>query len=128
MNSRQGATLLETLFAMFLVIFVVMILLQLIPSALIATRASECEVQAHAMAERCLEQQRTQDFQKLQPGQHPLPDWSQDGMTFHGEYTVWQPANSNPDYARGLKVHIWWDFQGQRKEITRQTVICDVKN
>ena len=124
---RRGLTLLESVISLALLITVVLLLLNLLPGSLVATRATECELQAHSVADSALEEARAAGFSHLTPGLTSLPDRSLGGTVFHCQLRVFLPTGVNPQFVRGIRAEVWWDFSGRRRELVRQTMVSNVK-
>ncbi|MBT9582728.1 hypothetical protein IV102_05225 [bacterium] len=128
MKRRLGYSLLETLISLFLLILAILFLLNLLPGAVVATRATECELTANSLADSALEETRARGFESLTLGTSSLTDTVRDGTTYHGRLTIFAPTDANPQFARGIRVELWWEFGGRRRDFVRQTVVSHVQS
>ncbi len=124
---RRGLTLLESMISLGLLVTVILFLLNLLPGSLVATRATECELQAHSLAESAMEEARAAGFANLTPGITNLPDRSLGGVLFHCQRRIFLPTGVNPQFVRGIRAEVWWEFSGRRRQLIRQTMVSNVK-
>lgn len=127
MKRLRGLSLLETIVSLALLITVVLFLLNLLPGSLVATRATECELQAHSVAETAMEEARASGFAKMVVGSTNLPDRTLGGTVFHCQLRIFVPTGVNAQFVRGIRAEVWWDFSGRRRELIRQTLVSNVK-
>lgn len=127
MKCRRGFTLIDSIVSFFLLGMALMVVLQLFPGAILATRQAEFESQANLMATQALEETRARGFSKVPMTPQSLPDRTLDGVVLHGQVGGYLVSGRNSQYLKGIRARVWWDFRGQRRELVREVWINNVR-
>lgn len=123
---RRGITLVDTLVSFFLVGMVLMVVLQLFPGAILATREAEYESQAHQLASQTLEDTRARGFSHIPLTSQDLPDRTLDGVVLHARLTGYLLPGRNPNYIKGIRVLVWWEYRRRRHQIEEEVWVTNV--
>ena len=111
-SKKLGLTLMETVISLFLVSMVLVLVLNLFPSALAASHRAEQGLQADLLAQTLLNEQQSLAFDRLVIGPPvPLPDQSSDGVTYHRSLEIFKVPSSNESFLKGIRATIWWTSQ-----------------
>ena len=125
---RPGFTLIETMLGFFLLLFVMIVVAGLLPSAMLATRRSECEMQADSLAQALLEETRAHGFYSLPSSPQTLSARTLAGVSYRRELRTFVPEHANANYLKGIRATVSWEYRNRKYEIVRETWLSRVKD
>lgn len=123
--SCRGLSLIETMIAAAVLFLVVSILLNLLPSSLLAIKRAEQRIQAGNIAQSILEEQRGVRFDSLAAGTPRVFDPVQvAGMSYEPVLEV----EDDPEVAgvKKLKVTVRWRQRDRDYSVVRELTLCRV--
>ncbi|MBI3926022.1 MAG: type II secretion system protein [Armatimonadetes bacterium] len=148
MRTERGFTLIETIFATFIFSMVIIALFNIYPTAAVAVKRSEGQIQANAIAQSCLEEMRAMSFDSLTtrtwtpPAQAPFTAQTLDGITYTPTCEVLHPNDlpynlaaatdpssnpaNEPRYMKILRVSVSWEFQSKVRTTVCETWVHNV--
>lgn len=109
----------ETIFSLFVVSMIVILVSSLYPGSLLSVKKSEHRLLASNLAQSTLEEQLQRPFEELAEGEHALPPHSEAGVEFERTVTILKDPEVELDLLRGYRVTVTWEFRG-RQELTRE--------
>ncbi|MBS2039744.1 type II secretion system protein [bacterium] len=121
-------SLVETIFAFFIMTLVILAVINLFPSSLMANRRSELSLQANALADRVLEEARAGGFSQLTAGVRPPVTVQVDSVAYTQVFQVGQVPGQDFNSLRSLKVRITWSVAGHPQELVREVWVCNVRS
>lgn len=129
MNRRPlGMSLVETIFAFFLMTLVILAVINLFPSSLMANRRSELSLQANALADQALEKARAGGFTSLTQGVRPAEVVKVDSVSYTRIFQVSPVPGQDFNALRSLKVRVRWTVAGHPQELVREVWVCNVRS
>lgn len=129
MNRRRlGMSLVETIFAFFLMTLVILAVINLFPSSLMANRRSELSLQANALADQALEKARASGFMSLTQGVRPAEVVKVDSVSYTRIFQVSPVPGQDFNSLRSLKVRVRWTVAGHPQELVREVWVCNVRS
>lgn len=114
MRHLRGATLMEVLLAFTLTALLLVLILNLFPSAMATVRRAEQRQVAGNLAESLLERKASLGFDRLPVG--TLEDTPGD---FRVRFEVTAVANEDPRFLRALTVSVNWTDRGRALQVQR---------
>ncbi|MBI3925301.1 MAG: hypothetical protein HY319_07170 [Armatimonadetes bacterium] len=118
--------MLETILAGFLLISAVLLISNLYPTAILAVRQAEHRIQANALAQTILDEQRAAGFAGLALGTATdLPARTIDSVVYRPRLEVFE-VDADPEIVKGLRVNIEWDFRGKTRGVAYEIWIHDI--
>ncbi len=127
-QKRSGMSLVETIFAFFLMTIVILAVINLFPSSLLANRRSELSLQANALADQVLEKARAGGFSKMVRGQAAPVTVQIDSVPYTQVFEVSDVPGQDFNSLRSLKVRITWTAAGHPEELVREVWVCNVRS
>ncbi|MFN8612626.1 MAG: hypothetical protein U0931_34120 [Vulcanimicrobiota bacterium] len=129
MNRRRaGMSLVETIFAFFLMTMVILAVINLFPSSLMANRRSELSLQANALADQVLEKARASGFTQLTRGKRPPVTVEVESVSYTQVFEVNEVPGQDFNSLRSLKVRVTWSVAGHPQELVREVWVCNVRS
>lgn len=117
----RGLSLAELIVSIFVLGLLIVALANLYPTSILAVRRAEHQTGADTVAQRILEQKAAR-FEQLQPGQSETPA-PEPGTTttYHPSVEVLTVDGADSQYLRAVRVRVWWEYRGQRREVVHET-------
>ncbi|MBI3928912.1 MAG: type II secretion system protein [Armatimonadetes bacterium] len=125
MRSR-GFSLLEMILALTLVLTVVMMVLNLLPSSRATVVRSEHQLQADNLAQTVLAEQMAMPFSALVLGEHPLDARSIGGATFTPSLEIFQVDGRDTLRLKGLRVTVAWSERTVPRSVVHEVWVPNV--
>lgn len=121
---KRAFSLLETVFAIALVGFILILVVNLVPSSVLAVRRGEEQLQAENLARSVLEEARAAPFSALAVGTStpPSPD-----PNFTLSREVFAVPNASVDRTLGVRVTVGWSRSGRPQQIVREVWVSSVR-
>ena len=116
---NSGISLAETIFSLFIVSLIVILVSSLYPGSMLSVKRSEHRLVASNLAQSTLEEYLQRPFDELDEGDHLLPPHSEAGVDFERTLTVLRDSEVDFDLLRGYRVTVNWEFRVQQK-LTRE--------
>ncbi len=127
-NPQTALTLTETIFALFLVGTVLVLLFNLFPTSVVALRSAEARNRAHRIADGIITRQMSLPYSQLVvSGPTPLTPVSSGGVTFQPALEVFQLPGRNPLYLRGVRVVVRWENGNKPQEIRQEVWVPNAR-
>jgi hypothetical protein len=124
----SGLSLTETVVALFLASMLVVVLVNLFPSAVAAMRTSEAKAQAVDLTESLLAEQKARPFSELVPGPATTLDPVKRGpIVLQPRLQIFEIPGRNPDYLRGARVTVSWKTSRQTREVSQEVWLARIK-
>lgn len=118
--SQRGLSLIESIFSMFLVAAVLLVVLNLLPSASLASRLAGQRSFAGNLARSEIEAQFARSFEDLVPGSYPLAPGVYDGVEYQPTLEIFAVPGNSIDRLLGLRVVVNWNFRGISRHLTHE--------
>ncbi len=108
--------------SVFLVSMLTILILNLYPSSVMATRQAEQAQRADRIAQSVLSQAMSRPFASLALGlNETFPDETRGGIVYRSTLEVLPlPAGSDPELARALKVTVNWEDRGKQRQVVHE--------
>lgn len=124
---RRGFTILETLFAAGVLLIVLMAVIEILPSASLASKRADQQMTADALAQGKLEASRVAPYASLAPSSEDVP---LNGTRYHVDTAVGPPpAALGTSHAKQVVVTVSWQDPGpvpSVRELRAQLYISEV--
>lgn len=123
MRKKRAFSLTETILAFGLVAWVLVLMLELIPSSLYLAKAQDRQQRAAVLARSQLAQQAERlaaDWEAPLPQPSPVTDG---GLTYNVQTALENPPAGSPAGLRRLAVTVRWDYRGVSKSLTRAWLV-----
>ena len=115
--SRRGFSLAETILGFALVSLIVVLVVNLVPTAMTTIRSAEHRYRAETLAASILEEKSDVAFQELPIGlDQDLGRHTYDQVDYHIRFQV-HPCGGDPRYLRALRVLVQWKFKKRQRQI-----------
>ena len=128
MRARGGFSLVESIVSFLLLSLMLLGLLILFPGELWANRQAELALQAQNVADRLLEEARSQGFEQLETGRRPLQTMQVNGSSYQAQLEVAAVAGKEVKYLRSLRVRVTWTVRGRTQELRREVWVSNVRS
>lgn len=120
---RRGFSFIETVVALGLVAAVLMVAVQLIPSALLLLRGVERQQAACELAQRILEEQSVRPWAELVMGGTENRTETQENLVYSVRVEVRAVPDAPPELARVLHVQVTWEYRDRRHTVIRELLV-----
>lgn len=128
MRARRGLSLVESIVSLLLLTLMLLGLLNLFPGALWANRQAELALQAQNVADRVLEEARSQGFEQLATGKLPAQTIEVNGSSYQAQLEVSAVAGKEVKYLKALRVRVTWTVRGRQQELRREVWVSNVRS
>lgn len=126
-TSVRGLSLIETIFSLAVLGLIAIVVLDLFPASMLASRHNEQKMQAEMLAESLLATEAARPFDRLVIGPaQPVPPSTVDGVEYRPELEVRQVEDKNVDYLKSVIVRVRWDFRNNRRMVERELWVANV--
>lgn len=128
MRKHAGISLVETIFALGLVALVVILVVDLYPSAMATLRQAERQSVATNLASSVLDQEMALPFTQLTVGSQTLPAQVTDGITYTPRVEIfnYQPAVTpavDSNRLIGVRVIVDWEYRKVHRTLVREALV-----
>lgn len=126
MRGRQGLSLPEAILSFFIVTLILILILNLFPTALGSVRAAGQRMQAESLADSLIARYRECPFEQLALGPPlVLPDQPGRGTVFHPtvEFGIVKDELALPELVRSIRVTVRWEGHQITREVVRTRVL-----
>lgn len=128
MRQTKGLTLTETIFALFLLGTVLVLLFNLFPTSVVALRQAEARNRAHQIANGVITRQMSLPYSQLvASGPTPLNPVASGGVTFQPTLEVFDIPGRNPLYLRGLRVTVNWSVGDKQHQVNQEVWVPNAR-
>jgi len=125
---RRGYSLAETILSFFLMTFALLVVVNLFPGNLRASRNSELSLQAQSVADEALEQARAGGFSRLAKGKQAPVESFRNGTKYVRVLEVAEVAGQNFANLKSLKIRVTWQFSSRPLELVREVWVSNVRS
>ncbi|MDQ7826461.1 MAG: hypothetical protein RDV48_26905 [Candidatus Eremiobacteraeota bacterium] len=125
MKARKGFSLVETIFTVSIIGFIIIVMLNILPGALTGVRKTGHRIRAGAIARSILEEKRAGPFSGIDmapPAQVTDPD----GSVYDVGYEVLTQAGTNTAKLKGIKITVSWKERKLTQTLQRITWISNI--
>ena len=105
---------------------IVVLVLNIFPSALFATSKATEQIEAESLAQSYLEEARALPFSSLSSG--PARTLSPADSKYTVTREFYDPPATHADKTRGIRVTVRWTSQGTPREIKREVWVSSVRS
>ena len=121
---RSGLSLVETIVALGIVSLVIILVVNLYPSAMATLRHAERLGIADGLAHSLLEEQMARPFSQLTPGDSKDVDPQElEGITYKCRSEVFKYPDTDEKRLLGLRVTVEWSYGSHKRRIVRESLI-----
>ena len=120
LKQRRGLTLIETSLGLTMILLVMLVVINLLPSSWIAMGVGEQKVYAANLAQSIIDEKRAGAWDQLQTG--PIPDVILNGTTYRGTLDV----DSSKPYLKKVTLRLEWDSGRGKQSLIRKASICNL--
>lgn len=127
---RRGFSLIETIFASLIIALVVLTIFNLFPSAMVAVKRSETQVQAEVLAQSLLEQMRIRPIQQLRDSIPLGPITATvriDGTDYSHTTTITNLSSPPEELLISVKVTVDWRVRNNDYQEIRESWVHAVE-
>jgi type II secretory pathway pseudopilin PulG len=126
---QRGLSLVETVISLFLIGMLTVLLVNLFPSSVAASRHSETRMRAEVLAESLLAQQMSRDYEQLEVGSLTslVPIESDFGQTFYPTVEVFQAETRDVSFIKGLRVTVEWTHSEVERSVVQEVWVANLR-
>jgi short subunit fatty acids transporter len=122
----RGVSATETIFSLFLLTILVVLVMNLFPATMLGVRRSEQKLQAEEIAQSVLAEQMARPFLELELGQRELPPVKLNNREYQVSLGISEHPDRPSDRLRRIEVTIAWVHRGRREKLVRSHWRTDI--
>lgn len=123
---QRGLSTTETIFSLFVVTLLVVLVLNLFPATMLGIRRNEHRLQAEEVAQSTLDQYQVKAFDELVLGNTALPSVRLQNFEYTVAVRVSEDTVQPSDRLRNIKVTVGWVHRGKTEQLSRDVWRTDV--
>lgn len=125
----RGLSLTETIISLYLIGMLAVLLFNLFPSSVAASRHGETKMRAELLAESVLARQMARDFEELDVGSLTQlePVASEFGQSFVPTVEVFQVGTRDTALIKGLRVSVAWTTGEQDRLVVQEVWVANFR-
>ena len=123
---QRGITATETIFSLFIVTILVVLVMNLFPATMLGIRRTEQRLQAEEIAQSTLDQYMIESFSDLTLGDTNLPAVKLKNFEYAVVVNVSEDTAQPSDRLRLIKATVSWTHRGKEESLSREIWRADV--